>query len=143
MNDPRHRLYRPVLGERRLELRPVVRRVAARDRDIERKDPVAAHREPIVYKVRRLTPGAEAAPNAPQLIRLVRSPFQLDRSYPKRVPGGERARIEPRERINVAATVVALRTGNRREPFPRPTDCHPPVRRPVRPPLSAWLGGEE
>lgn len=143
MTDPRHRLYRPVLGERALEARPVVLRVAARDRDIQRRDPVSQHKEPIVYKTRRLHPRVEAEPNAPQLIRLVRTPFQLDRSYPKRVSSGDRARLEKRERINVAATVSKLRAGNRREPFPKPTDCHPPITRPARLPLSAWLGGDE
>ena len=118
----------------------VVTRVAARDRDIARKDPVSQHREPVTYKVRALYPRVEAAPNAPQLIRLVRTPFELDKGYFTRVSAGERAKLEPRERLNVAAELQQAREAGRRVPFPKPTDCHPPVARPARLPLDRWLG---
>ena len=129
-------------GERVIEPRPVVTRLAARDRDIARKDPVSQHREPVTYKTRRLQPRVEAEPNAPQLIRLVRTPFELEKGYFKRISMGERAKLEPRERLNVAAELQQAREAGRRVPFPKPTECHPPITRPARLPLDRWLLGD-
>ena len=139
MADPRSRLHRHVLGETLHQQRPVVEQVAARDRDISRPDPVSQHREPVEYRIKKRYPPVQAEPNAPQLIRLVRTPFALDKGYFKRVDGGERAKVEKRERMNVGAELLKAREAGRRVPFPKPTDAHPRIARPARPSLDDYL----
>ncbi len=141
MTDPRHRLYRPILGEHLGEVLPLVTRVAARDRDPGRKEVVGQHREPVDYKVRALSPRVEPGPNCPQLIRLVRSPYALDRGSFQRRSLGDRARVEVRERSDRQAELREARDAGRREPFPKPTDCHPPIRREALPTIGDWLAG--
>jgi hypothetical protein len=72
----------------------------------------------------------------------VRTPFELEKGYFRRVSSGDRAKLEPRERLNVAAELQQAREAGRRVPFPKPTDSHPPITRPARLPIDRWLSGD-
>lgn len=142
MFDPRQRLFsHRIPGERLHEERDYVGRLMDRGVEQERKDLVSKHREPVEYKVRMQRPRIEAAPNAPQLMRVWRNPYQQPVARFARSSSGERARPAKRDRINVAA---ALREGRRQErpKFPKPTDVHIRPEPRVRPELGDWLRGQ-
>ena len=140
MFDPRQRLFSHwIPGESFHEERAYVARLMDRAKEVERKDPVAQHREPVEYKVRNRRVRLEAGPNAPQLMRVWRNPYEQPTDYFRRGSLGERARPAKRERINVAATLKQARRQERAR-FPKPTDVHPPLMERPRPSADAWLG---
>ena len=108
------------------------------------------HDRPERFAVRACRKRIEPRPNAPQLIRLVRHPFQLERGYFQRARRTDFSLVRP-ERVSVAEQVDAARRRPERQTFPRPTEVHPPLPRwgaSERPPASAWLdsagrGGED
>lgn len=136
--DPRTRLQRPVLGDTVVVERPGALRIAARSVVVEKKELIKPHKEPRAFAVRvtrvRVTPG----PNAPQLIRVVRKPYQLDVARGKRVPLEQMALVK-RERMNVTAE-LRIGLGQLVGPpaRPRPTERPRAGDRP-RPDLSGWL----
>lgn len=143
MFDPRQRLFSHwIPGESFHEEPEYVGRLMGRAVVEQRKDPVAKHREPVEYKVRRRRVRLEAGPNAPQLMRVWRNPYEQELDYFRRRRSGERARPAKRERINVAATLRSARRQERPK-FPKPTDCHPPLMSRPRPSAAAWLGSSE
>lgn len=84
---------------------------------------------------------ASAAPNAPQLFRLVRHPFALDVVRPVRSKTGQTKRVV-RERISLAE--LSQRTRVTRLP-PREPAVEIGSRRPaplLRPPVDRWLDGQ-
>ncbi len=88
------RLHRRLPGEHQIGLTELAAKLGGRlDREVlepKLKEP-RRRRE---GKVRRLHPGARPEPNAPQLIRLVRTPYKLHTSMPRR-----QVVIEPRQRL--------------------------------------------
>jgi hypothetical protein len=136
--DPRARLQQPVLGGSLVPERAFARRVFARGEWEDRKDPVSSHREPVEHKLRDSKLRVEAGPNAPQLMRVWRHPFQLGVTAMVRAPGGDRARVEPRERLDFSEAFAALREKEDRS-FPKATGYRPRLE--PRPRLRTVLGG--
>lgn len=85
-NELDERLSRPLVGERQHGYSRLVLALTARsDRKvIEPRNSMVPKEVPWSKKPRKLYPRVEAAPNAPQLIRLVRTPYALHMGYPKR-----------------------------------------------------------
>lgn len=100
------RLHRRLPGEHQIGLTELAADLGSRaDREVfvpRLREP----REPRSTKVRKLFPGARPEPNAPQLIRLVRTPYKMDTGYPRR-----EKLFEPREPISKPeplSTLLAL-----------------------------------
>ncbi|NOY25511.1 MAG: hypothetical protein GXP62_06515 [Oligoflexia bacterium] len=136
-------MQRTVAGEHLGAIPIVAERVAARAQ-WEAPRPVVPDRERATRsgQVRPSRRTVEAAPNAPQLIRLIQHPFALETTRSKVDPSKKRpARVRVGELLRVSFSVPlrqALAAG-RRLPFPMPTGLHPVVSRPARLPLDAWL----
>jgi hypothetical protein len=140
--DPRWRLQRKYPGEGLLDLSPAVTRVADRDR------PLKAERATLGSKVtipaattRRNGVVVEPRPNAPLLKRLVRYPFALHGTQPRRhtlmeaVPWGAHG-AQPRE--PVSASFDDLRGGPAVGNPLRAVPTRPP-RLGARPTVAEWL----
>ncbi len=141
MFDPRQRLFSHwIPGESFHEEPAYVGRLMDRAVAEERKDPVSKHREPVVYKVRMRRVRVEPEPNAPQLMRVWRNPYEQPVDRLRRTGTAERARPKKHKRINVAA---ALREGRRQERarFPKPSEVRMRLAPRERPSLDAWLRG--
>ena len=142
-SDPRLRLFRHIVGQRVHQVPDMVYRLQARG-DWQDPAPLVPQRQRAMRTgdVRAMRRRVEPEPNAPQLIRLVQTPFVLDtvrpvrdasKALPQRVQIGDQVR-EPFS----AARLAAFEAGQRL-PFPNATDVHPPhIRRP-RPSADAWL----
>lgn len=105
--DPRHRLNRPIpgehVGEYLTEAGSGMERRWERDRPLERPCPVPARDRADLRqtKVKMTTRLAEARPNAPLLIRLVRHPYALELGRAKKVAyRGEDGGASPRARAD-------------------------------------------
>jgi hypothetical protein len=140
--DPRHRLYRPIPGERFHVLSTVV--VGAFAWDVERCTRLphqTEHKEPRDVKLRASRRQQLPTAYSPKMIRLVRHPFSLPVGRFQRRDAGERARPEARVRVSFTETVAAARAVDRRIAFPKPTDVHPRREARPRPSASAYLAG--
>lgn len=136
--DPRHRLSRPIpgehVGEYLSDSGSSTERAWERDRPLERPCPVPARDSGDVrqVKVKMTTRVAEARPNAPLLIRLVRHPYALDLGRAKKVAyRGQDASTAPRERMDWHGEVRAALADRPRlrstsvEPRPMPFTIRP------------------
>jgi len=83
--DPRYRLQRVVLGDSVLTPRVMSSRLERPEMVRERLVSVPDRDHHRVHKTRTTQNIATAEPNAPKLIRLIRTPYALERSGPKRV----------------------------------------------------------
>ena len=134
------RLQRRVPGERQIGLTPVV---AGLQQRLDRKvleHRVREPRQPMFSdKTRQLSPGARPEPNAPQLIRLVRTPFELSVGHTSRENLVEpRVALAPPPRVDAA---IREALGARVHPsFPSPAQSRPLLQAPLR---RAWRSVEE
>ena len=137
-----HRLKRRIIGERLHRVRTIeVRAEERRHRQGAPQIEVPERYSGMTFSVRRIRRLATAEPNAPQLIRLVRHPFVLDRGYfsRRKITDFSLARAERRPyREGFEAGMAAAQ----RPAFPKPTEVHiRPQPRP-RPSAEQWLSGE-
>ncbi len=134
------RLQRRVPGERQMGLTPVVADLQQR---LDRKvlEPrLPEPRKPLFSdKTRKMAPGPRPEPNAPQLIRLVRTPFELSVGHPRRERLVEpRVKLQSPPRVNEA---VRSALGARVQPScPSPAQARPLPQAPLR---RAWRSVEE
>lgn len=136
-----HRLKRRIIGERLHRVRPIEERAEERrHREGPPQIEVPERYGGMTFAVRKIRRTVTAEPNAPQLIRLVRYPFALDRGYfsRRRVTDFSLARAERRPyREGFEAGMAAAQ----RPSFPKPTEVHiRPEPRP-RPSAEQWLKG--
>jgi hypothetical protein len=138
VNDPRHRLYRPVLGESFHKLSEAADKAFAWDRPrCERTVEFAEHREPRDFSTRQTRQIRTPGHYAPKLIRLVRHPYALSAARWEKRSGGDRARPEVRERLSF--TEATAKVAHERPHLPKPTDVHPRLERRDRPSADAFL----
>jgi hypothetical protein len=141
-HDPRLRLKRPVLGERFHRIRPGALRIFRREEVKEGRVQLKPHREPVEFSIRATARTVSPAHHAPKLIRLIRRRYAMEGV--KMVPrqGFQRARVEaPEARPRFEAELRAMLAEKVVPPFPKPTDCHPPLPRRERPSAAAFLRG--
>lgn len=134
------RLQRPVPGERQIGLTQVVAGLSQRlDRKVLEPRVPEPRKPMFTDKTRRLHPSARPEPNAPQLIRLVRTPYALSTGYPRRERVVEaRKKLEPPPRVDVA---IREALGSRVQPsFASPAQARP---LPAAPERQAWRFVEE
>ena len=142
-SDPRLRLFRHLLGARQHTLPDMVYRIEERGQWSE-PAPVVPERERSVRtgEVRNTRRRVDPSPNAPQLIRLVQTPYVQETARPVRDPSkGLPARVKLGDVVRepFSSAKDAALAANKRKPFPNATAVHPPhVVRP-RPSADAWL----
>ncbi len=91
--DPTTRLDRRTAGQWLHEPGLVESKLRARDREVRQPRTILGHTKNMrEFKVRKMGLFVDPAPNAPQLIRLVRHPFKLHTASPRRIEG--RAQVE-------------------------------------------------
>ena len=135
------RLKRRIIGERLHRVSPIA--VRAAERQSREGAPVVElpeRYEGMSFKVRNIRRMASPEPNAPQLIRLVRYPFALDRGYFSRQKSTDfslaRSQRRPYREGFEAGMAAAERPA-----FPKPTDCRERLQPRVRPSVEEWLAG--
>lgn len=136
------RLKRRIIGERLHRVSPIVERAAEREsREGAPVIELPERYEGLTFKVRSIRRMANPEPNAPQLIRLVRFPFALDRGYFGRTKLTDfslaRLKRRPYREGFEAGMAAAERTA-----FPKPTECRARLQPRMRPSVDAWLGEE-
>jgi len=141
--NPMFRLSRPIIGDRLHAPREIVvqakKRQVVHDAAVQLRDYV----RPEKGVVRKPKSQPQVAPNAPQLIRLVRTPFSLDRSSFKRRPLSRITRGEPKRTPYRVDFESAWKASRPPESYPRPTDSRFRCAPRVRPSIDAWLGQME
>jgi len=117
----------------------VVERCVERSYVEEKKELVPPHKAIEPRRVRTSRRRMEITQHAPQLIRLVRHPYRMEKSRMSQVEGMDRARPAPvaRERYRVA--VEAAFAIDRTVTLPRPTELHLRPQRPPRLDAGAFL----
>jgi hypothetical protein len=133
------RLKRRIIGERLHRVSPIVVRAAERQsREGAPMIELPERYEGKTVKVRNIRRMASPEPNAPQLIRLVRYPFALDRGYFVRTKTTDfslvRLKRLPYRQGFEAGMAAAERTA-----FPKPTECRVRLQPRERPSVDAWL----
>ena len=140
--DPRHRLNRPIIGERLHKSRRVEERAAERASIQPPQLEVPDHSRELLRKIRPSRKRVDPSPNAPQLIRLVRYPYVEDRGFFTRRKSSDfslkRFARRPYREGFEAGMEAAQRSSH-----PRPTSVHVRPTPRQRLPLRAWLGEEE
>ena len=128
-----------MLGDRVHAERPFVGRLMGRAKEVERRELLKTHREPVSFSVRASRDIVNPGAHAPQLIRLVRHPYPMEPVSWKRLADSDRRPPERPERELFQSALRAAVEDGRRLPFPRPTESHPPLPTRSRPDLQAWL----
>lgn len=142
--EPHERLGRPLVGQGLGRVRPgMVRLLERRDIEIKRLVELGAPREPRGSKVRNLFPRSHPEPNAPQLIRLLRHPFSLEKGYFRRQSGAQRG-VELRpERRGFREEIEDILHTPRRVESMRPTDIRTRLESRTRASIDEWLSVAE
>jgi hypothetical protein len=137
---PHDRLDRSLVGQGLGRVRPgMVRLLGRREFEIKRLVEVSTPREPRGSKVRNLYPSSQPAPNAPQLIRLLRHPFALEKGYFQRQSAPLRgAELRP-ERRGFREEVEDILHSSRRVESIRPTEIRTRLESRTRPSIDEWL----
>jgi len=139
VSDPRARLYRRLPAEAVALVPPLADKLFLRDVEPASGLKLAEHRAPVSFTVRAPSRKQEVGPYCPQLIRLVRHPYRQETVRPVRKEAAGRARPSAREPVVFGAELREVIAAERRLPFPRATDCHPPVAREPLPTVDEWL----
>ena len=139
MYDPRYRLHRVVLGDSVLAPRSSADRLKRPEMIRPRLVSVPDRQPQRKWKSRTTRRIASAETNAPKLIRLIRTPYRLDRGSPKRVDDGLKREPRDESRPPHGKDVRATMGENRRSSWPRATRDGPTL--PIRPrgSLDSWL----
>ena len=142
--EPHDRLGRSLVGQGLGRVRPgMVRLLERRDLEIKRLVEIGTPREARGSKVRNLYPRTHPEPNAPQLIRLLRHPFALDKGYFQRQSGTPRgAQLRPARRGFREEIEDILHTPRRVESI-RPTDIRTRLESRTRASIDEWLSVTE
>ena len=137
-----HRLKRRIIGERLHRARQIEER--AEERQAREGAPIIELPERysgMTFAVRPIRRRANPEPNAPQLIRLVRHPFVLDRGYFRRQKLTDfslaRAQRRPYREGFEAAMEKAQRPA-----FPKPTEARTRLQPRERVSVDVWLAGK-
>lgn len=148
MQDPKHRLNRPILGDSLQVERGVVRRAFARD--VEKTRAVQLQPHPMLragldkagHVVRDCKLLAKPWTNAPQLIRVVKRPFALAAVSFTKVKAADRKPPVRAERVRLKAELEGARLEGR-QPFPMPSKLRYRVEARPRPrTVKGSAGGE-
>ena len=139
MYDPRYRLRRPALGESMHAPRPTPGRVGRPEVIRERLVTIPERGEHRSYDTRHTTHTKEPEPNAPQLIRLIRTPYKLEVTRPGRVDDGRVGPDFDRSWEPHGASVRAEFGRARVQKLPRPTREGPFLKPRERATAAAWL----
>jgi len=121
------RLQRPIPGEWAHGVRELESRLGERSNIQPRKDPVSEQRAPVEYRIKATRRRVEPGPYSPQIIRMMRHPSTLEVVRPRRVKADQRARPQPRERVQVGEMIRQARAISREATWERPTEVHPPL----------------
>ena len=144
MANPNDRLNRHLIGQGIGAIRPDTERLFERSElDVGSKIELPAPRAHRGSDVRKVRPGVEAGPNAPLLVRLVRTPFRLDPGFFQRKAAPSR-RLEAQEaRAGYRAELDQVLQRTRRPDWPRPTDSRYRLEPRARVTLDGWLEPED
>ena len=138
-----HRLKRRIIGERLHRVRPVEERAEERrHREGPPQIEVPERYNGMTFAVRKIRRMANPEPNAPQLVRLVRHPFALDRGYfsRRKVTDFDLARAERRPYRE--GFEAGMEAAQRRPLLQRPTEVHIRPEPRVRLSIEQWLRSE-
>jgi len=144
VRDPRRRLDRELLGESVLAPRPMLDKVLRKELVRERTVKVPERTGGRVGIARPYRHIPEPGPNAPKLIRLIRTPVSQELARP--VPNKEIPRRTATEwmKPDSARLVREALSGREKPEWPKPTRAWTGIPTRPRPSVSAWLGeGEE
>jgi len=137
-----HRLKRRIIGERLHRTREIeVRAEARQSREGAPVIELPERYSGLPFKVRSIRRLASPEPNAPQLIRLVRYPFALDKGYFSRskVTDFSLTRVQRRPYREGLEAAMELA---QRPAWGKPSEARQRLQPRPRPSLDAWLAGE-
>ena len=136
-----HRLKRRIIGERLHRIRAIeVRAEARQSREGAPLIELPERYNGMTFKVRSIRRLASPEPNAPQLIRLVRYPFALDKGYFSRakITDFSLARTQRRPYREGFESAMELA---QRPAWSKPSEARQRLQPRPRPSLDAWLEG--
>jgi hypothetical protein len=140
MPQPHDRLTRHFFGQGLAIVRPqMARLLSRREREVKRIVELPSPREPRGRSVRLLRARSQPAPNAPQLIRILRHPFRLDPGYFERRRAEARGMVHREARQGFRDQVEKVLHGPKRVQAFRPVPKRPRISRPELPTVDAWL----
>jgi hypothetical protein len=144
MSHTHERLNRPLLGQGMGRVRShMTRLLSRREREVKRIVDIPSPREPRGSSVRMLRARTEAAPNAPQLIRILRHPYRLDLGYFKRRRAESRGMVIREARQGFRLELEKLLHSPKRVEVFRPVQTRPRLTHRLRPSIDAWLATSE
>ncbi|MFT5684414.1 MAG: hypothetical protein ACI8RZ_005355 [Myxococcota bacterium] len=138
-----HRLQRRIIGERLHRSRAI--EVRAEERQSRKGAPIVELPERyggMTFTVRNIRGMVTPEPNAPQLIRLVRYPFALDRGSFSRSKTTDFSLVRSQRRPYREGFEAAMELAQR-PAWSKPSQARQRLQPRPRPSLDAWLAGEE